>query len=562
MSFKAEESNIYELFNRKIYSIPRNQRRYVWTKRNWEELYDDIAFLINKDNSHFIGSFVLTDKGRENGVPMFMIVDGQQRIITITILLASILFWLRKKKLSEYYEGIKNYIFAKDDKAKNTIMLKSDYHLAIENIINGICYTSDDEFDKISFNTLIEKHCINKNKDSNIAKAFKFFMQKIKEQEELSQDEEYIVKLKNQILNTSYISIITNDELDSYTIFEILNARGIELEDYELLKNYIMRYISPECQRDKAKIIWNEMENDLGTNFNKFVKHYTIHITKYNKAIKTTSYKILHDFYQHKDKYDFLNDLKRKSLYYKKIISPQTECDNDSVEYFVLNFFKKQKQEQFRPVLISLMNQFEMKKISKQNYEEILESIYRFYVCFHIIGKENSNKITDLIYKYAPILEIDFSKENLKLFIDDLKKKLPNKENFENAFRNLGYSKYPGFYEGDKNKKTVFIVLELLERYKNNGYCKDDYTIEHVLDDYENSENGQIGNLILLEANLNSNLNRKEYNYKIEVYKKSNYLTTRSFAERYAKIESFSPSERTKYLSRIFYKDILKITDD
>ena len=58
----------------------------------------------------------------------------------------------------------------------------------------------------------------------------------------------------------SYFNIIATTDEDSYTIFEILNARGTNLEDHELLKNYIMRYIRPVSSRDMVREQWDEME--------------------------------------------------------------------------------------------------------------------------------------------------------------------------------------------------------------------------------------------------------------------------------------------------------------
>lgn len=142
-------------------------------------------------------------------------------------------------------------------------------------------------------------------------------------------------------------------------------------------------------------------------------------------------------------------------------------------------------------------------------------------------------------------------------FSDNLKEKLPNKTIFQNAFKNIGYSKLNSFYEGEKNKDKVQTVLEVLERYLNGGVCLDDFTIEHVLDDSNDEKNGQIGNLIPLEQNVNNNLNRKNYDQKMDKYSESNYRTTRNFAKRYKDRDSFDPEKRTKYLADLFYDKIL-----
>lgn len=340
MAFNAEQKFIYDLFGRKTYGIPRNQRRYVWQERNWEELFEDISYSITSGTSHFLGSFVLKDEGRQNGLPNFTIIDGQQRIITLTIFLGSILYWLKKKKMKDDFKGSRLYVFTEDDKAIETTILKSEYHLSLESIINSIRDMDQDAFDKISINKFLENACLNPKKDKNIMAAFKYFITKIEETLLLNKDDNYLIRLRDAVVNISYISIISTSEEDSYTIFEILNARGTELEDHELLKNYIMRYIQPEINRDKAKSIWTDMEVRLGNDFNKFIKHYCTHKCKY-KVNGISVYKTIQMNFKGRNTEDLLNDLQKKSFYYSKLVNPQENCKIGTVEYRVLSFFRK-----------------------------------------------------------------------------------------------------------------------------------------------------------------------------------------------------------------------------
>lgn len=92
MAFDAHDKQIGEILNRAVFDIPRNQRRYVWEKNNWKELLEDIIFSC-RDNttSHFLGSIVLENKGKNNGLDYYTIIDGQQRITTIVLSLMAIL---------------------------------------------------------------------------------------------------------------------------------------------------------------------------------------------------------------------------------------------------------------------------------------------------------------------------------------------------------------------------------------------------------------------------------------------------------------------------------------
>lgn len=556
MAFNAEQKNIYELFNRKTYGIPRNQRRYVWQERNWEELFEDITYSITSNTSHFLGSFVLKDEGRINGLPNFTIIDGQQRIITLTIFLGSILYWLRKKKMEADFLGTKLYVFTQDDKASETTIVKSECHSSLESIIRLIRDMDVHEFENVSVSKLLEKGSQNPKKDKSIISAFKYYITKIDEYLKLDGDNNYLIKLRDAVVNVSYISIISTSEEDSYTIFEILNARGTELEDHELLKNYIMRYIQPEINRDKAKSIWTDMEMQLGNDFKKFIKHYCTHRCKY-KTNGVSAYKTIQMNFKGRNTEELLNDLQKKAFYYSKLINPQENCEHNTVECRVFSFFRKKRQEQLRPVLLSIIHHHENGDMEDKLYDDTLNFIYNFYLCYNIIGEENSNKLTNVVYKYAEQIENKYEDNLLVEFSHNLKQKLPNKTIFQNAFKNIGYSKFNSFYEGEKNKDKVQTVLEVLERYLNNGICMDDFTIEHVLNDSEYKENGQIGNLIPLEANLNQNLKNKGYQLKIEKYSDSNFKTARNFSKRFNKNESFDPNKRTEYLANLFYEKIL-----
>lgn len=85
MSFDAKNTAIRNLFSNNLYRIPRNQRLYVWNKDNWKDLFSDIAFSVENNSSHFLGSIVLKSEPSTQGLDTFTIIDGQQRLMTITI---------------------------------------------------------------------------------------------------------------------------------------------------------------------------------------------------------------------------------------------------------------------------------------------------------------------------------------------------------------------------------------------------------------------------------------------------------------------------------------------
>ena len=82
MSFEADDKHVYDLFTKRCYGTPRNQRQYVWNKRNWQELFDDVLLVATgKEATHFIGSIVLyKENDRKFAVVLFVKNDTSDEV--------------------------------------------------------------------------------------------------------------------------------------------------------------------------------------------------------------------------------------------------------------------------------------------------------------------------------------------------------------------------------------------------------------------------------------------------------------------------------------------------
>ena len=346
MSFDAHEEQVMSLFNRKMYNVPRNQRRYVWNKDNWQELFDDVMAVVDgRIMSHFIGSVVMKTDPIENGLPHYSVIDGQQRTITLAIFLASVMFWMKKLGMNDDFSGTIPYVVAKDDKNKDVIMVTAENNPSLESVVRAIVNLSDETAKKATVTSIVENNLLNKS-DKNIGDAFKFYLNTIHDcYESKGQNKQVLIQIRNAVRDITFVNITATTEEDSYTIFEILNARGLDLEDHELLKNYIMRYIQPEKNRDKAKMEWNRIETMLGhSNLTEFVRHYTTHRYGDYRSKDLSDYKIIQDRNKGKDTGELLSDLERKANFYLKLVSPCKSGDDANCtdeEYRVYSFFKK-----------------------------------------------------------------------------------------------------------------------------------------------------------------------------------------------------------------------------
>ena len=186
-------------------TIPAYQRGYVWSEHEWEDFYNDILNIIKLDyKPHFMGTILLkTNSG------IFEIVDGQQRLITLTLFLFA---------FRDVYHSLKfNYI---ENILKNRIILNDK-----DNVYESI-------FRKV-YNR--GQRTINNSESKNIETAYQFFKKKFENKNLFNQVTTDFNMLR--VLNKLFFVIITIDnETNPYLIFETLNARGIDLNISDLVK--------------------------------------------------------------------------------------------------------------------------------------------------------------------------------------------------------------------------------------------------------------------------------------------------------------------------------------
>lgn len=558
MAFEAKDYAISDILNKSVFDIPRNQRRYVWKKPHWQDLYEDIVFSITETKPHFVGSIVLEGEGKKDGLSYYTIIDGQQRLTTITIVLLAIMKHFHENDMTDDFLGTISYLQSKNNSNQDITILNSEYHVSLASLIRNMIALKDKSLSMASF---VEANTLSKTKDKCIGDALRFFYSAIRDDvQQVDNVQKRLREIRNAVLDMTAVKIVSSSEEDSYTIFEILNARGQELAAHELLKNYIMRYIQPTERRDDAKMMWEDMERAVGSSMDKFIKHYATHRFGDTRDKYNSPYQAIQKATHGQNIGELFDDIKLKSEYYSKIIHPDKGEDGncDEIEYAIFDFFRTKRFEQFRPVLLSLIHQRSLGKLSSQKYELTLKYIYNFFVCYTIIGEEKSNKLEDVVFKYARMLEDSYSDELLQEFANNLKRKIRSYEWFLNAFKNVGWSNHYDLYKGEKNKTRVQIILEVIELFVSQAHNAHDFTVEHILPDSDGITNAQIGNLIPLEDALNRSCANKSLTDKCGFYEKSSFTSARGIATRFRE-KPFDPSKRTEYLAKLMYNNILEL---
>lgn len=214
MAFTTENRKIENIFQRAaVYTVPRYQRDYVWKEVNWKELWIDLQFTLQNDSeiswSHFLGTIVLNQaKDKENGLDKYEIIDGQQRLMTIYLLLIAI--YKNFKRLSEGdKKNISDYIY---ESFLTSLTKESKREL----MLNNELYNED-----LKFIIDAATNCNSVDRANKLYSPFMYFDNNLKDR-----NYEYLDKFLNKLLSVNIVEIISGEDEEIYNIFEVLNARG------------------------------------------------------------------------------------------------------------------------------------------------------------------------------------------------------------------------------------------------------------------------------------------------------------------------------------------------
>ena len=238
----------------KRFIIPVYQRNYDWKMEHCKQLYDDLVKVIRQNRkSHFFGSIVSVQS--ETGtMEEFLIIDGQQRLTTISLLLLAIYHLLCSGKMVSQDRQLtdkilKKYLIDEYEPEEKRIKLKP-----IKN-------------DQKAFDILFDKD-EERIPDSNLTINYQYFYDRI-QREELSIDE-----LFDAICRLEIINISLNHEDNPQLIFESLNSTGLDLSEGDKIRNYILMGLPNDQQTKFYEKYWNRIENHTDYDVSSFVRDY------------------------------------------------------------------------------------------------------------------------------------------------------------------------------------------------------------------------------------------------------------------------------------------------
>lgn len=275
MEIKPVDQTVKTLLESFFYRIPRFQRPYSWDRENVADFWNDAV--TSDDLDYFIGSFVVYRES--TGSDTLLIVDGQQRITTITLLLAAIRDALAEDGHDDLAKGIQQLIERPDINHRKQYVLQSDSpYPYLQEYIQKFGAPDLDASTGAEEDALEQAYSFLRNQlatviaavdtDASIASGKKAKVRK-----------ERLLAIRDRLMRLQLILIQLTSEDDAYLIFETLNTRGKNLTVSDLVKNHLTRMLKPKNRSvDASREKWESIrahfdESDVDIDMNRFLHH-------------------------------------------------------------------------------------------------------------------------------------------------------------------------------------------------------------------------------------------------------------------------------------------------
>jgi uncharacterized protein with ParB-like and HNH nuclease domain len=397
---EASPVHIIQYFNgTKQGVIPLFQRPYSWEQKDWETLWLDLMAQYEEEGrgSHFMGAVVSVPVNSVPvGVTKHLVIDGQQRLTTLSLLLAA----------------IREACFSGGDTLTAGI---------IEDFLINRHYTTPDDLkivptqvDRDAYNALVYRKDTASFEECRILQAYRFFLRKLagKDDDEQPIAPAQVLQAIQQSLQVVMINLSTTD--DPYLIFESLNHKGKPLSQSDLVRNYVlMRFQHSTSVGGEQEAVylelWRPMEDALKENMSEFLRHYGMRKgTNVRKGDIYTASKS--EFEKLKDAGEVrirLSEMKIAALSYEKFLKPDLEA-NPRISRR-LGALQELDSTVFYPLLLRLYRYWQNDQLTSDGLVDSLDALESFYVRRMTCGVPTNalNKIAMEICAHLPETSID-----------------------------------------------------------------------------------------------------------------------------------------------------------
>ena len=528
VKFMARDTKIRDvLFADYAYKVPRYQRPYTWDDDQVSEFWND---LMSDEGSSFLGSLIFNYEDFEK-TRSIDIIDGQQRLLTITIFVAVL------RDIAKRIDKSKGELYQRKDIAfEDRITGKQTYRITPGDQTREYFEKNVQGLD----GNIMESTPANEEQ-KKIKKNYIFFNNKVNDElnKYINKDDQlnYLNNLRDRIGNLSIISIQIVNEDEAYEIFETTNARGVDLSVADLLKNLIFKKLPPNEDKDYARERWQmivDLVEETSTEMRRFIRQYWI-----SKHSSVTEKKLFREIKRETIDYSgLLDDLWLSSDIYNELLEGN-ERDwarfKDGRRMFgSTSALRIMNVSQCNVLFLAIMRNFD--KIAT-NPARIFELIEKFSFKYHIVCKLPSNKVEKVYGGYAKSIEDTVKGVDEKhipgriqsafsALENELKEISPHKDFFISEFKEISYK------NTEQSRKLIKYILSKIDNSyrltKEELIDFDNVNIEHLLPQKPEKDWGltskeikqyvnKLGNLTIVDKTINSIAGNKKMQEKVDI---------------------------------------------
>ena len=570
MEFKAQDKLIKDVLfsGTNKFRIPRYQRPYSWGIDQINEFWNDLD---NEKESYFLGGFIFNYESEKDGY--IDVIDGQQRILTITIFIAVL-----RDICKNINRDLSRVIQTSGIAFVDPYTMDQTYKVEVGD-------STREYFEKYiqsGENHIYGNKGITKEEKS-IYNAYDFFHKKVTKSVEGKQDKaskvDWINDIRKRLDSLNVIKIEIQSEEDAYEIFETTNARGVDLSVSDLLKNVILKHISKE-KKEIAKDTWERITKNIensNTELKKFIRYYWL--SKYSFVTDKKLFKaIKNEIVNHKAWGNLLIELEKDSINWFKIAEGnESEFSDNNYESKIfpsVEGLRIMKVEQCNVFLLSILRNIDKIKTSPI---DVIKFIENFTFQYSAINKLPGNKVEKLYSKYAvkvdKIVTDDLPKhipgriqQCFHSIIEELKELLEKEQYFLDNFNKVTYKKKP------LSQYILARINNHMELTNEKNINFNNVNIEHILPQkpekwaLSQSEVSSyvhlLGNLTLLHDGLNRTVGNDTLSKKLIHLKKSQLEITKDFIKNINDENTWGEEEikeRQTRFGKLAYNEIWKI---
>lgn len=529
----ARTVNYLELIgNGKSYAVPAYQRDYSWGPEEWDDLWDDIVTLrTTPEDRHYMGAVVVQAQSDRK----FLVIDGQQRLATLSLFALAAISTL-EAMADGGADPTENRDRAKE--LRGRFVGERDPATLIETSRLSLNETDDGFY---------QDYLVQLRDPSNVRalprsrrrmwECFRYYRDRLGEHEPIRGNGAGVAKFVTETVSRQllFILITVEDDLNAYTVFETLNARGVGLTTTDLLKNYLFSLVEGKF----LGILQRRWRTLVGTvrqeRFPEFLRYHLL--SKQTKIRSAQLFKIVRERVKTPDQvFDLMKALEGRAELFAAISDPNHEYWAESPQAkTVIRELVLLRVSQMMPLVFATWEKF-----SRGDFERVIKMLSVVSFRYNLVSARSRSELEPAYAKTAKAVG-DGSAGNPRSVFALLESIHGNDEKMRQDFSTLQLR------TSGQRKRVVRYILAKLEADAS-GHDVDPETdrgtIEHILPENPGSEwdeafpsDGQeayryrIGNVTLLERRLNRDIGNAPYSRKIEAYRESKYVLTREIAE-------------------------------